>query len=80
MNSDGTKLSKRQDDIRLEYFRSKGYYPEAIIGLLCLVGGGFPSADMQQKLFTLDQLPQLVKLFSSLLNPESNFLNFFEIV
>ena len=60
MNSDGTKLSKRQDDIRLEYFRSRGFYPEAIISLLCLAGGGFPSAYIQQDLVNLDKLSELV--------------------
>lgn len=60
MNADGTKLSKRQDDIRLEYFRSSGYYPEAIVALLSLVGGGFPSADVQQTLYSLDELTGFV--------------------
>jgi len=64
MNSDGTKLSKRQDDIRLEYFRNQGFYPEAIISLLCLVGGGFPSNDIQQKLLSLDELSQKFQLES----------------
>lgn len=59
MNADGTKLSKRQDDIRLDFFRSRGFYPEAITALLCLVGGGFvPSIDIQQK---LQSLPELIK-------------------
>lgn len=61
-NADGTKLSKRQDDIRLDYFRSQGFYPEAIIGLLCLVGGGFSSSiDIQQNLHSL---PELAKSFN----------------
>lgn len=64
MNPDGTKLSKRQDDIRLEYFRTKGFYPEAIAGLLCLVGGGFPAADIQQKLSSLSELSQKFQLES----------------
>jgi len=64
MNSDGTKLSKRQDDIRLEYFRTKGFFPEAIASLLCLVGGGFPATDIQQKLSSLKELSQKFQLES----------------
>lgn len=72
MNSDGTKLSKRQDDIRLDYFRSKGYFPEAVSALLCLVGGGFhQSTDIQQTLRPLDGLAKSVmgSLFIFLRSP-----------
>jgi glutamyl-tRNA synthetase len=66
LNPDGTKLSKRQDDIRLEYFRKQGFYPEAIIGLLCLVGGGFsPSIDIQQNLHSLSELTKAVLIEKS---------------
>ncbi|XP_064643804.1 nondiscriminating glutamyl-tRNA synthetase EARS2, mitochondrial-like [Lineus longissimus] len=41
MNSDGTKLSKRQDDIRVESLQEKGYYPDAVLNLITLSGGGF---------------------------------------
>lgn len=62
MNSDGTKLSKRQDDIRLDFFRTQGFYPEAIVGLLSLVGGGFLSSiDIQQSLYSLTDLSKSVK-------------------
>lgn len=60
MNANGTKLSKRQDDIRLEYFQKRGFYPESVISLLCLVGGGFQASDIQLNLLSLDQLAQLV--------------------
>ena len=72
MNSDGTKLSKRQDDIRLEYFRTKGFFPEAIASLLCLVGGGFPATDIQQKLSSLKELSQKVRII--LVPPITNLL------
>jgi glutamyl-tRNA synthetase len=66
LNPDGTKLSKRQDDIRLEYFRKQGFYPEAIIGLLCLVGGGFsPYIDIQQNLHSLSELAKAVLIEKS---------------
>ncbi len=62
MNKDGTKLSKRQDDIRLDHFRSRDFYPESIISLLCLVGGGFSSSvDIQQNLHTLPELAKSVR-------------------
>ena len=60
MNANGTKLSKRQDDIRLDHFRSRGYYPESVVSLLCLVGGGFQASDVQQNLLSLEQLAQSV--------------------
>ena len=62
VNADGTKLSKRQDDIRLEHFRERGYYPEAIIGLLCLAGGGFRATDIQREPLSVDQLTRLFRL------------------
>ena len=62
MNADGTKLSKRQDDIRLDYFRSKGFFPEAIIALLILIGGGFtPSLNIQQKVHPISVLGKSVR-------------------
>lgn len=41
MNSDGTKLSKRQSDIHVEHYKKEGYYPEAIINFLTMTGGAF---------------------------------------
>ena len=60
VNSDGTKLSKRQDDIRLEHFRSNGFYPEAVTSLLCLAGGGFSSNDIQNQLVPISELSKMV--------------------
>lgn len=41
VNSDGSKLSKRQDAIRVEHFKSQGYSPEALLNFLASAGGGF---------------------------------------
>lgn len=41
MNSDGSKLSKRQNDIKLDYYRNKGIFPEALINYITQAGGGF---------------------------------------
>ncbi len=39
-NKDGSKISKRQDDIDLLSFREKGYMPESILTYLTSIGGG----------------------------------------
>jgi len=41
MNSDGTKLSKRQGALHMETLRKVGFYPEAVLNFVTLVGGGF---------------------------------------
>lgn len=39
LNSDGTKLSKRSDDIRLETLRSRGFMPSTILNFLAKISG-----------------------------------------
>lgn len=41
MNSDGTKLSKRQGDIQISHYRDKGIFPLALINFISHSGGGF---------------------------------------
>ncbi|XP_054719408.1 probable glutamate--tRNA ligase, mitochondrial [Uloborus diversus] len=41
VNSDRTKLSKRQESVSIEYFKEKGYFPEALLNFLAVAGGGF---------------------------------------
>lgn len=41
VNSDRTKLSKRQESIGVEYFKNKGYFPDALLSFLAAAGGGF---------------------------------------
>ena len=41
VNKDGTKLSKRQGDVSIEYYRNQLYYPEAINNFITKSGGGF---------------------------------------
>jgi len=38
---DGTKLSKRQNDITINTYRQKGIYPEALLNFVVSCGGGF---------------------------------------
>lgn len=46
VNKDGAKLSKRQGDLHVEYFKNNGYYPESILSFICHVGGGFGTDQM----------------------------------
>ncbi|CAH0722987.1 unnamed protein product, partial [Brenthis ino] len=41
VNADGTKLSKRQSDVKVEDYRTKGIYPLALVNYITLSGGGF---------------------------------------
>lgn len=76
MNADGSKLSKRQNDIKLEHFREKGIFPQALINYITQAGGGFdraPNENLQchdmQKLkenFNVDR----INSNSSRLNPD----------
>jgi glutamyl-tRNA synthetase len=34
LNKDGSKLSKRQGDISIDYYRKKQYYPEALVNFV----------------------------------------------
>ncbi|XP_059090740.1 probable glutamate--tRNA ligase, mitochondrial [Tigriopus californicus] len=41
VNSDGTKMSKRQNDIQVEHYKDQGFYPEAVMNFATLFGGGY---------------------------------------
>ncbi len=53
LNPDKSKLSKRQGDVAVEDYLTKGYLPEAIINFIALLGFN-PRAD--QEVYSLDQL------------------------
>lgn len=59
MNSDGTKLSKRQGDIRINYYKETGIFPQALINFIVHSGGGF-TKDLQKhlkpKCYSMDEL------------------------
>jgi len=38
---DGTKLSKRQNDMTINSYRQNGIYPEALLNFVASCGGGF---------------------------------------
>lgn len=63
MNQDGTKLSKRQGDIKISYYREKGIFPLALLNFITHSGGGF-AKDSEKHLkpvcYNLDELTQQV--------------------
>lgn len=61
INSDGTKLSKRQGDLHLDTLRRAGNFPEAIINFVTLMGGGFE--DKEYSLDTFHSLESLCQKF-----------------
>ncbi|PZC77678.1 hypothetical protein B5X24_HaOG203122 [Helicoverpa armigera] len=76
VNADGTKLSKRQSDVKVEDYRRNGIYPLALVNYITLSGGGFdhvPGAGVRLK--SMDDLAeefQIEKISShpSRLNPD----------
>lgn len=86
MNADGSKLSKRQNDIKLEYYRTRGFFPQSLLNYITQAGGGF-RREPNEKLFCYD-MKQLTEKFdidrvnsnSSRLNPDLlNELNQLEL-
>ncbi|CAH0600172.1 unnamed protein product [Chrysodeixis includens] len=76
VNADGTKLSKRQSDVKVEDYKKNGIYPLALVNYITLSGGGFdhvPGAGVRLK--TMEDLAeefQIDKISShpSRLNPD----------
>ncbi|XP_063546617.1 nondiscriminating glutamyl-tRNA synthetase EARS2, mitochondrial [Cydia strobilella] len=63
VNADGTKLSKRQSDVKVEDYRRKGVYPLALVNYITLSGGGFghvPGAGFRLK--SMDDLAEQFQL------------------
>ncbi len=58
LNSDKSKLSKRQGDVSVEEYREKGYLKEALVNFLALLGW---NPGTNEELFTMKQL---IKKFS----------------
>jgi len=74
MNSDGSKLSKRQNDIKLEFYRNKGVFPQALINYITQAGGGF-NRDTSTGLASLDMRELTKKFDISRINSNSSRLN-----
>jgi glutamyl-tRNA synthetase len=74
MNTDGSKLSKRQNEIKLEFYRSKGIFPEALLNYVTQAGGGFNRDPAERlKCYTMNELTQ--KFDISRINSNSSRLN-----
>lgn len=74
MNSDGSKLSKRQNDIKLEYYRNKGIFSQALINYVTQTGGGF-NREPNDNLNCLDMHDLTKKFDIKRINSNSSRLN-----
>lgn len=62
LNADGSKLSKRYDHARVEYYREQKILPLALINFITSSGGGFHrDADNQFTIFSMDELIEKVR-------------------
>ncbi|XP_012221982.1 nondiscriminating glutamyl-tRNA synthetase EARS2, mitochondrial isoform X2 [Linepithema humile] len=56
LNADGSKLSKRQGDIKIESFRKQGIFPLALLNYVIGAGGGFHGDKEYQNLYSYQEL------------------------
>lgn len=66
LGKDRTKMSKRHGGTHIEYYRDKGYLPEAIVNFLALLGW---SPENNQEIFSLDELVEQFSLDRVAKNP-----------
>lgn len=63
MNADGTKLSKRQGDIKISSYREKHVFPLALLNFIVQSGGGFAKdleKNVKPKCHTIEELSKQV--------------------
>ena len=63
VNSDGSKLSKRQGDLQIESLIAEGFFPEAVVNFVSHVGGGFKDLESQGSLDVCHDLAHLCTRF-----------------
>ncbi|ENN77358.1 hypothetical protein HUJ04_002650 [Dendroctonus ponderosae] len=59
LNSDGSKLSKRQGDIQISHYRDRGIFPIALLNFIASSGGGFEKVQerhVKRKCYTVKEL------------------------
>ncbi|KAH0953587.1 hypothetical protein HN011_012437 [Eciton burchellii] len=56
LNTDGSKLSKRQGDIKIESFKKQGIFPLALLNYVISAGGGFHKNNKTQDLYSYQEL------------------------
>lgn len=69
MNTDGTKLSKRQGDIKISYYRDNNIFPLALLNFIVNSGGGFSKnleRHLKPKCYTIEELTEQVYLLKIL--------------
>lgn len=59
LNHDGSKLSKRQDDVRVESYQQRGIMPLALTNFISKAGGGFKGLSLD-RIYSLDELTRKV--------------------
>ncbi|XP_068100536.1 nondiscriminating glutamyl-tRNA synthetase EARS2, mitochondrial isoform X2 [Hyperolius riggenbachi] len=64
LNKDGSKLSKRQGDIFIQYFANSGYLPEALLDVITHCGSGFLGHQMGRTLTELLEQFDLERIIS----------------
>lgn len=64
LNSDGSKLSKRQGDIKIENYRKEGIFPEALLNFVIDAGGGF-TKDVERTKCKMHTMQELIKQVST---------------
>lgn len=65
-NNDGTKISKRQNDIDVLSYKRRGYMPETVLSYLSTIGGGLKINILEENMFFKDSknvLGELVENF-----------------
>ncbi|MGP8320887.1 MAG: glutamate--tRNA ligase [Methanosarcinaceae archaeon] len=63
LNKEGGKLSKRQGDISVEYYKTKGYLPEALINFSILQGWSPYAKIKKNKNIEIMKLNEIAKIF-----------------
>lgn len=63
LNTNNSKLSKRQDDIRVDTLRQKGFYSKAILNYLSTIGGGFEQTHTKISDEILKENQELASIF-----------------
>jgi glutamyl-tRNA synthetase len=74
MNSDGSKLSKRQNDIKLDFYREKGIFSKALINYITQAGGGF-DRQPEERTLCLNMNDLIQKFDLKKINSNSSRLN-----
>lgn len=69
VHADGHKLSKRDNSSSIEYYRSKGVFPQALINYVSGPGGGFHRKSAEPQSHSMEELQEMFDLKSLNLHP-----------